>query len=70
VTEAKARGALAAFDVAGGLEAWIAAQPWRQAPGGWVAPERGPALSARLTPRGAGGTATAMAGEPLLQGGD
>ncbi len=36
MTEDQARAALAAFDAVGGLEAWIAAQPWLAAPGGWV----------------------------------
>ena len=39
VTEDQARTALAAFDGTGGLERWIAAQPWLAAPGGWVVPE-------------------------------
>ena len=39
MTEDRARAALDAFDGIGGLEAWIAAQPWKAAPGGWVVPE-------------------------------
>ena len=39
MTEAEAGAALAAFDAVGGLEAWIADQPWLAAPGGWVVPE-------------------------------
>lgn len=39
MTEAEARATLAALDGVGGLERWIAAQPWLAAPGGWVAPE-------------------------------
>ncbi len=39
MTEAAARATLAAFDGVGGLERWIAAQPWLVAPGGWVVPE-------------------------------
>ena len=38
MTEAKARTALAASDAVGGLERWIAAQPWLAASGGWVVP--------------------------------
>jgi hypothetical protein len=34
VTEDEARGALAAFDAVGGLERWIAEQPWLATPGG------------------------------------
>ena len=39
MTEAEARAALDAFDGVGGLERWIAGQPWLAAPGGWVVPE-------------------------------
>ncbi len=35
MTEAEARAALAAFDGLGGLERWIAGQPWEPAMGGW-----------------------------------
>ncbi len=38
VTEAEARAALDAFDGLGGLERWIASQPWEAAPGGWAVP--------------------------------
>lgn len=34
--EAEIRTPLAGFDGVGGLEAWIAEQPWLAAPGGWV----------------------------------
>ena len=40
MTEDQARAALTAFDGVGGLERWIAAQPWLAAPGGWVVLER------------------------------
>jgi hypothetical protein len=36
VTEDDARVLLHAFDSVGGLEAWIADQPWQVAPGGWT----------------------------------
>ncbi len=39
MTEDQARAALAALDGVGGLERWIAEQPWLAAPGGWVVPE-------------------------------
>jgi hypothetical protein len=39
MTEHQARAALGALDGIGGLEAWIAAQPWHAAPGGWAVPE-------------------------------
>lgn len=35
MTEAEARAALRAHDGIGGLEPWLADQPWRPAPGGW-----------------------------------
>jgi hypothetical protein len=36
MTEDEARDLLADFDGVGGLEAWIAAQPWLPTPGGWT----------------------------------
>ena len=39
MTEAEVRAALAAFDAIGGMERWIAAQPWLAMLGGWVVPE-------------------------------
>jgi hypothetical protein len=36
MTEAEARELLRQCDGAGGLEAWIARQPWRTVPGGWA----------------------------------
>jgi hypothetical protein len=35
MTEAEARAALRAHDGVGGLEPWIADQPWHPTPGGW-----------------------------------
>lgn len=35
MTEAEARVLLAGFDGVGGLEAWIAKQPWQAVPNGW-----------------------------------
>ncbi len=35
MTEDQARAALASFDGVGGLEAWIAGQPWKAESGGW-----------------------------------
>ncbi len=48
MTEAEARAALRGFDAAGGLEAWIAEQPWLAAPGGWVVPEPFQGLRCRV----------------------
>jgi hypothetical protein len=36
MSEGEARVLLAGFDSVGGLEAWIAAQPWQLASGGWT----------------------------------
>ena len=36
MTEAEARAALRAFDAVGGLEHWIAEQPWEVAQDGWT----------------------------------
>lgn len=35
MTETEARDLLRAHQGVGGLEPWMAAQPWRPAPGGW-----------------------------------
>ncbi len=41
MTEAEARDLLQRCDGAGGLEAWMARQPWQAMPGGWtVKPDR------------------------------
>lgn len=34
--EAEARDLLRQYDGIGGIEAWIAGQPWRPAPNGWT----------------------------------
>jgi hypothetical protein len=36
VTEDEARAALRGFDGVGGLEHWLAGQPWQPAPDGWI----------------------------------
>ena len=36
MTEAEARAALRAFVGIGGVEPWIAKQPWHATPGGWT----------------------------------
>jgi hypothetical protein len=66
MTEAEARAALAAFDGPGGLERWIAGQPWLAAPGGWVVPEPFQRLRFRVEPvaRGVRVRAFADKGEP------
>ncbi len=50
MTEAEVRTTLAAFDAIGGMERWIAAQPWLAAPGGWVVPEPFHGLRFRVEP--------------------
>jgi hypothetical protein len=62
MTEAEARAALAAFDAVGGLEAWIAEQPWLAAPSGWVVPEP---LQGCVVP-GSSGASLAREGEDAL----
>ncbi len=66
MTEAEARAALSAFDGVGGLERWIAGQPWLAAPGGWVVPEPFQGLRFRVEPVARGGRVRAFAdkGEP------
>ena len=66
MTEAEVRAALAAFDAIGGMECWIAAQPWLAAPGGWVVPEPFHGLRFRVEPvtRGVRVRAFADKGEP------
>jgi hypothetical protein len=54
VTEAEARAALAAFDAAGGLEAWIADQRWEAVPGRWRVRERPNGWRFRLEPSPSG----------------
>ncbi len=62
MTEAETRTALAAFDGPGGLERWIAAQPWLAAPGGWVVPEPLHGLRFRVEPAPGGVRVTAFMG--------
>ncbi len=68
MTEAEARAALAAFDGVGGLERWIAGQPWLAAPGGWVVPKpfEGWRFRVELTPDGVRVVASANGGEPAV----
>ena len=66
MTEEEARAALRAFDAVGGLEAWIAEQPWLAAPGGWVVPEPFQGLRFRVEPVAGGVRVTVFTdkGEP------
>ena len=68
MTEAEARAALAAFDAVGGVERWIAEQPWLAAPGGWVVPEPFQGLRFRVEPAPGGVrvVATARGDEPAV----
>ena len=52
--EAEARAALAAWDGVGGLEAWIAEQPWEAMPDGWRVKTRLQGWSFELQPNGNG----------------
>ena len=60
MTEDQARAALAAFDAVGGLEQWIAEQPWLAMPGGWVVPEPFQGLRFRVEPVAGGVRVTAF----------
>ncbi len=66
MTEEQARAALAAFDAIGGMERWIAEQPWLAAPGGWVVPEPFQGWRFRVEPVAGGVRVTAFLdkGEP------
>jgi hypothetical protein len=66
MTEAEARAALDALDGLGGLEHWIASQPWEAAPGGWAVPKLFHGWAFRLEPIPGGGrvTASTSGGEP------
>ncbi len=68
MTEAEARATLAALDAIGGMERWIAAQPWHAAPGGWVVPEPFHGLRFRVEPASGGVRVVASAGrgEPAV----
>ena len=61
MTEDQARAALRAFVAVGGLEAWIADQPWLTSPSGWVVPEPFQDLRFRVEPV-AGGVRVVMCG--------
>ena len=60
VTEAEARDLLRDCGGFGGLEAWIAEQPWRAAPGSWTVAGRVRGRSFRLEPFGGGLLITAV----------
>ena len=66
MTEGEARAALRAFVAVGGLERWIAEQPWHAVPGGWVVPEPFEGMRFRVEPVPGGVRVTAFAdkGEP------
>jgi hypothetical protein len=66
VTENQARAALVAFDGLGGLERWIAEQPWEAVMGGWTVPGelQGWRFRVEPTPGGARVVASAPGGEP------
>ena len=66
MTEDRARAALAAFDGVGGLEGWIAKQPWQVTPGGWTVPGelQGWRFRVEPVPGGLQVTASAAGGEP------
>ena len=68
MTEAEARAALRAFDGVGGLEAWIAAQRWQRAPGGWVVPEpfQGWRFRVEIAPSGVRVSAFMGKGDPAV----
>ncbi len=57
-----------AFDAVGGLERWIADQPWLAAPGGWRVRERFQGWRFRLeaVPGGVRVVASAGKGEPAV----
>jgi hypothetical protein len=60
MTEAEARDLLRDHSGFGGLEAWIAEQPWQAAPPGWTVAGRVPDRSFRLEPFGSGLRITAV----------
>jgi len=63
MTEAEARAALRAFVAVGEVERWIAEQPWRAVPGGWVVPEPFQELRFRVEPVAGGVRVTAFTGK-------
>ena len=54
MTENEARAALAAWDGVGGIEAWIAGQPWEAVLDGWRVQGRLQGWSFKLHPNGNG----------------
>ncbi len=68
MTETEARAALAAFDAVGGLERWIAEQPWQATPTGWTVPEplQGWRFRVEAVPGGVRVVASAGRGEPAV----
>ena len=68
MTEAEARTALRAYDAIGGIEPWIADQPWKAAPGGWtVAGElQGWRFRLEVMPGGVRVVASAGGGDPAV----
>jgi hypothetical protein len=68
VTEAEARAALAALNGIGGLERWIAAQPWEPAMGGWdvLRDLQGWRFRVEPVPGGVRVVASANGGEPAV----
>ena len=60
MTEAEARQLLRDCGGFGGLEAWIAEQPWLVVPGGWTVAGRVQGRSFRLEPFGTGLFITAV----------
>ncbi len=68
MTKAEARATLATFDAVGGLEAWIAQQPWLAALGGWVVLEAldGWCFRVELAPGGIRVSAFMGVGDPAV----
>ena len=60
MTEAEARALLRDCGGFGGLEAWIAEQPWKLVPGGWTVAGRVQGRSFLLEPLGSGLRITAV----------
>jgi hypothetical protein len=67
MTEAETRAALRASVAVGEVEHWIAAQPWRAAPGRWEVPDPFQGSRFRVEPIAAGVRVTAFSdmGEPV-----
>jgi hypothetical protein len=67
VTDAEARAALTTSNRVGGLEHWIAEQPWEAAPGGWRVLHPLHSWTFMVAPAGGGGvrlTAFMSGGSP------